>query len=73
MRRGDVIGLLGNAGNSVGPHLHFHVGDRNALNESVAVPYVFDAFRFYGRGRPAQEACARVGRRSAARFRWATR
>lgn len=54
VRRGDVIGLLGNAGNSVGPHLHFHVGDRNALNESVAVPYVFDAFRFYGRGRPAQ-------------------
>jgi hypothetical protein len=24
---GDVIGLLGNAGNSTGPHLHFHVKD----------------------------------------------
>jgi murein DD-endopeptidase len=44
VRRGEVLGLLGNSGNAVGPHLHFHLGNRNALNESDAVPYVFHTF-----------------------------
>jgi hypothetical protein len=49
VRRGDVIGELGNSGNSVGPHLHFHVGNLPSLNSSVAMPYVFDSWTFAGR------------------------
>jgi hypothetical protein len=52
VKRGAVIGLLGNSGNSVGPHLHFHLGDANSLNGSEGQPYVFERFVFLGRGRP---------------------
>lgn len=50
VRKADVIGLLGNSGNSVGPHLHFQVGNAPSLNSSVAMPYVFDSWTFAGRG-----------------------
>ena len=49
VRKGDVIGLLGNSGNSVGPHLHFQVGNTPSLNSSVGMPYVFDSWTFAGR------------------------
>jgi hypothetical protein len=49
VRRGDVIGELGNSGNSVGPHLHFQVGNGPSLNSSIAMPYVFDSWTFAGR------------------------
>ena len=44
VKRGQVVGLLGNSGNAVGPHLHFHLCDRNALNACEGLPFVFDAF-----------------------------
>jgi murein DD-endopeptidase MepM/ murein hydrolase activator NlpD len=44
VRRGQVIGLLGNSGNSTGPHLHFHVSDRNNPLAAEGVPYVIDGW-----------------------------
>ena len=53
VRKGQVIGLLGNGGNSVGPHLHFHIGNQYAinggdLNGNEGLPFVFDSFKTAG-------------------------
>ncbi|WP_457935630.1 M23 family metallopeptidase [Mesorhizobium sp. 10J20-29] len=42
--RGDVLGEVGNSGNSQAPHLHLHVMDGDSALASNGVPYVFDAF-----------------------------
>lgn len=47
VRRGQVLGLLGNSGDSDAPHLHFHISDDNSL-ESEGLPYVFDSFDLLG-------------------------
>ncbi|MFB3827072.1 MAG: hypothetical protein ACE15B_09890 [Bryobacteraceae bacterium] len=44
MKRGDVLGYVGNSGLSNGPHLLFGVNDGPLLLGSEGVPYVFDAF-----------------------------
>ncbi|MBU0584983.1 MAG: M23 family metallopeptidase [Alphaproteobacteria bacterium] len=44
VRRGDVLGEVGNSGNSQAPHLHLHVMDGDSALASNGVPYVFDAF-----------------------------
>jgi hypothetical protein len=51
VRRGQVIGLLGNSGNAVGPHLHFHIGNANSLNGSEGIPFVFGSFDLVGQAR----------------------
>ena len=38
-KRGQVIGLLGNSGNSTEPHLHFHVSDGVSPLGSEGLPY----------------------------------
>lgn len=43
VRRGDVIGEVGNTGNSSAPHLHLHVMDGPSALLANGVPYVFDA------------------------------
>lgn len=49
VRRGDVIGRLGNSGSSsIGPHLHFHVADRNSLLGAEGLPFVFREFQQLG-------------------------
>ena len=47
VRRGQVLGLLGNSGNSDAPHLHFHMSDGDSLT-SEGVPYGFDSFEVLG-------------------------
>ena len=42
--RRDVLGKVGNTGNSQAPHLHLHVMDGPSPLLSNGLPYVFDAF-----------------------------
>jgi hypothetical protein len=49
VRTGQVIGLLGNSGNSSQPHLHFSIQDGREPLSSTSLPFVFDRFRFQGR------------------------
>lgn len=48
LKRGDVIGQLGNTGNSDAPHLHFHVMDSPLPLASNGLPFVFDDFEVAG-------------------------
>jgi murein DD-endopeptidase len=50
VRRGQVLGLVGNSGNSTEPHLHFHIGNANAPLASEGLPYVFESFEQQGQG-----------------------
>ena len=50
VRAGDVLGLLGNSGNSSGPHLHFQVTDGNSILQSEGMPFVFQEFTDFGPG-----------------------
>jgi hypothetical protein len=49
VKKGDVLGLLGNSGNSSAAHLHIHVSDRPDPLESEGVPFVFDSFSYVGK------------------------
>jgi murein DD-endopeptidase MepM/ murein hydrolase activator NlpD len=54
VHKGQVIAILGNSGNAVGPHLHFHIGNQfringGDLNGNEGLPFVFDSFVVGGR------------------------
>jgi len=44
VRTGQVLGLLGNTGNTDGPHLHFHIMDGPSPLQSNGVPFVHPRF-----------------------------
>jgi len=58
VKRGQVLGLVGNSGNSTEPHLHFHISDANSPLGSEGVPYAFDSFELVGSCQTFN-ACAR--------------
>lgn len=46
VKQGDLIGKLGNSGNSNGPHLHFHLETKSKYPlGGEGVPYVFEQFK----------------------------
>ncbi|MGD9529798.1 M23 family metallopeptidase [Pseudonocardia sp.] len=49
VRKGDVLGLVGNTGNSVAPHLHLHVMDAPSAIVAQGLPYLIDSFTVTGR------------------------
>jgi hypothetical protein len=49
LSRGDILGTLGNSGNSDSPHLHFHVMDSPLPLASNGLPFVFDDAELVGK------------------------
>ena len=44
LQRGQVLGLVGNSGNSTEPHLHFQITDGIVPLESEGLPYAIDSW-----------------------------
>ncbi|HEY0197871.1 MAG TPA: M23 family metallopeptidase [Rhodanobacter sp.] len=49
VHRGEVLGHVGQSGNTGGPHLHFQVSDAATFEGSEGIPFVFDAFTLQGK------------------------
>ena len=56
--RGQVVGIVGNTGNSTEPHLHFHISDSPSPLGSEGIPYVHERFELVGRCRFMFSGCA---------------
>ncbi len=42
VKAGDRLGLLGNSGNTTGPHLHFQISDRPSILDATSLPFVLN-------------------------------
>ena len=54
VRRGQVLGRVGNSGNTNGAHLHFNVVDATSTEDSEGMPFMFDSFNVLGATTPEQ-------------------
>ncbi len=59
VRKGQVLGLVGNSGNSTEPHLHFHLMDGTSPLGSEGIPYAHERFDLVGTCRRMFAECAR--------------
>jgi peptidase M23-like protein len=50
VRRSQVLGLVGNSGNSTEPHLHFHIENANSPLGAEGLPYSLASFEVVGHG-----------------------
>lgn len=59
VKRGQILGLVGNSGNSTEPHLHFHISDASSPLGSEGIPYAFETLDVIGKCRTLIADCDR--------------
>jgi len=64
VERGDVLGQVGNTGNSTEPHLHFHLADAATPLGSEGLPYAHDVFELVGTCSAMRGGCDRSSART---------
>lgn len=59
VKRGQILGLVGNSGNSTEPHLHFHISDASSPLGAEGLPYEFQTLDVLGSCRGFGSDCDR--------------